>query len=781
MIETNSAPVLAPIGPQSATETLPVTFTAVATDSDNPVNTLTFSLAGAPVGADIDPVTGVFTWTPTETHGPAIYMFDVIVTDNGNPTLFDFETITVTVGELNLPPIIVGPGDQLNTEGDVVSLALVANDSDIPPNTMTWSAIGLPSGLTIESATGVISGVAPDPGALSRIYPVTVSVDDGNGGTASASFDWTVLTANIQPSAASDSYSVVQGEMLSVAAPGVLANDVDPNAEPLTAAIVSAPSYGVVTLSADGSFSYMHTAGHDLDDSFTYRATDADGAFDIAVVRIDVQRSNVAPIGGVDFLTTPEDTFIDFDPLANDSDADGDQIVVGGIVQPDRGSLTALPSGGYRYQPPPNFHGSATASYTVRDFFGGSDTAEIRITVTPVNDAPAANADEVVLSTYLPTEIDVLANDTDADGDVLAIDSADLPDHGVLQVFGSSVTFTPPDGWIGTTTFTYTVVDPHGATDVAVVTVTLPAETLSGARDLAIELGSDALSIAGLAPPFIAETVALSAVESVRLMTDAFYQTIGAFQIPFLFLGLSLIVLVGLGGATKVPILLAGKVREHWAVVLLDREAVLRVHERPDETSAVIYNYNPTTESILSTGNPKTIGKTTWMPVHTARGDGWANAEYLTEQVDVETFSEDPRPVKLVHQFAERLRKGGDVTGLIAERGIILALTGPPAQLAPKQFTELLGGRRLRRLPTVGGVLHDQKDFHLAVADPFLAAYDDTDVVTAETAHSKTALIPAEVWNFRYMALGENTAQPWLVFFEYQDGKPKIVGLGIDE
>ncbi len=97
---TNQPPVLAPIGDQSATEGVELTFTATATDPNLPDDTLTFSLdSGAPAGASIDPATGVFRWTPTENDGPASYPVTVRVTDDGVPNLSDSETITITVLE----------------------------------------------------------------------------------------------------------------------------------------------------------------------------------------------------------------------------------------------------------------------------------------------------------------------------------------------------------------------------------------------------------------------------------------------------------------------------------------------------------------------------------------------------------------------------------------------------------------------------------------------------------------------------------------------------------
>ena len=72
-----------------------------------PANTLTFSLdAGAPAGASINPVTGVFTWTPTEAQGPGVYPITVRVTDNGQPPKSATRTFTVTVNDVNNAPVV---------------------------------------------------------------------------------------------------------------------------------------------------------------------------------------------------------------------------------------------------------------------------------------------------------------------------------------------------------------------------------------------------------------------------------------------------------------------------------------------------------------------------------------------------------------------------------------------------------------------------------------------------------------------------------------------------
>src|SRR5262249_33524615 len=93
--EANVAPVLAAIGNQSLSDGTLLSLSPSATLSDLPTNGLSFSLPGAPTGASIDPITGLFSWTPSEDQGPASYSVTIRVSDNGSPVLFDEETFTI--------------------------------------------------------------------------------------------------------------------------------------------------------------------------------------------------------------------------------------------------------------------------------------------------------------------------------------------------------------------------------------------------------------------------------------------------------------------------------------------------------------------------------------------------------------------------------------------------------------------------------------------------------------------------------------------------------------
>ena len=187
VLETNSAPALAPIGNKSGAEGTLITFTAGATDSDVPAQALSCSLdAGAPAGATIT-AAGVFTWTPTEAQGPGVYPVTVRVTDNGSPALSHSETITITVNEVNVPPVLAAIGTRYVTEGATLAFTATATDADRPAQALTFALDpGSPAGATISAASGVFNWT-PAVGHTPMTNAVTVRVTDNGSPAASAS------------------------------------------------------------------------------------------------------------------------------------------------------------------------------------------------------------------------------------------------------------------------------------------------------------------------------------------------------------------------------------------------------------------------------------------------------------------------------------------------------------------------------------------------------------------------------------------------------------------
>ncbi len=168
----NTPPVLAPIGNKVVDELAALVFTATATDSDIPTQTLTFSLDAGSVGS-LTPG-GVFAWTPDETQGPGIYTTTIRVSDG---VLDDAETITVTVNEVNVAPVLGAIGGKNVDELATLVFTATATDSDIPTQTLAFS-LATGSVGNIEGATGRFTWTpseADGPGA----YTATVQVSDG--------------------------------------------------------------------------------------------------------------------------------------------------------------------------------------------------------------------------------------------------------------------------------------------------------------------------------------------------------------------------------------------------------------------------------------------------------------------------------------------------------------------------------------------------------------------------------------------------------------------------
>jgi|GEM_PF-1379179 len=151
--ESNRLPVIEPIGNKTVEEETELRFTAVATDPDLPANGLVYSLVNAPSGAAIHATSGLFTWTPTEAQGPGSFTIRLRVTDNGTPSLHSEIDFHVAALDANRSPVLNAIGAKSVDEESELSFAISGSDSDLPANTLTYFASGLPSGASFEPAT----------------------------------------------------------------------------------------------------------------------------------------------------------------------------------------------------------------------------------------------------------------------------------------------------------------------------------------------------------------------------------------------------------------------------------------------------------------------------------------------------------------------------------------------------------------------------------------------------------------------------------------------------
>jgi hypothetical protein len=288
-------------------------------------------------------------------------------------------------GAANGAPALDDTPDQTSLEGESISLPLGATDAD--GDALVYSALGLPSGLTLDSASGLISGTLPYDAA--GVYPVSVSVSDGSA-SASATFSWTVLDVNRAPAAGSDVATTPEDTAVRIE---VLGNDGDPDGDALAITATSTPAHGSVSVGADGSLTYAPDPNYVGADSFSYTIGDDRGGVATAQVTVTVAPRNDPPS-----LTPPPDQ----------TNAEGDSVALAVIASDPDGDTLTYSAGGL----PPGIaidpatgaiagtlgtaaSGSYLVTVGVDDGHGGTASGSFQWTVTETtvdNRAPLCDA-----------------------------------------------------------------------------------------------------------------------------------------------------------------------------------------------------------------------------------------------------------------------------------------------------------------------------------------------------------------------------------------------------
>ncbi|HXV00385.1 MAG TPA: Ig-like domain-containing protein, partial [Caulobacteraceae bacterium] len=293
----------------------------------------------------------------------------------------------------------------------------------------------------------------------------------------------TITVAASPPTGAADAYKDAAGHALTVtAANGVLANDTDPNGLGLTAAVVTGPAHGTLTLNADGSFTYTPTLGFAGKDAFTYAASDSLASSPPVTVTLNVAAS--PPTGAADAykdaaghaLTVTAANGV----LANDADPNGLALTAAVVTGPAHGTLTLNANGSFTYTPTLGFAGKDAFTYIASDSLASSAPTTVTLTVTasPPTSVADSYTDPAGHAFTVTAAGGVLANDTDANGLALTASVAPGlgPKHGTLTLNkDGSFTYTPNAGFAGTDSFDYIASDSLSAGAPTLVTLTVTA------------------------------------------------------------------------------------------------------------------------------------------------------------------------------------------------------------------------------------------------------------------------------------------------------------------
>ncbi|HVK13669.1 MAG TPA: Ig-like domain-containing protein, partial [Gemmataceae bacterium] len=446
-ITVNVAPVPDPptANPDSYTtaEDTPLVRTAatgvLANDTDPDVGPLLAQLVTGPTFGtlQLNP-NGSFTYTPALNYsGPDSFTYRVL--DNTTPTPLESDTVTVslTVTAVNDAPEAENDpqtGAYQATEDTTLNVSaaagVLANDSDVDSPGFTAALLTQGSKGTVTLNPNGSFQYQPNPNAFGT-DTFTYQATDGSATSAAATVTIQIAPVDDVPVANNDSYSTPEDQPLTVAAPGILQNDQEFDGQALTFTKLTDPQNGTLTLNANGSFTYVPDQDFFGTDSFTYNVFDGtSSASPPATVTITVDPVNDAPVAVADAYRVPEDGTLTVPApgvLNNDSDVDGalpDAVLVAG---PAHGTLTLNPDGSFTYTPAANYSGTDSFTYKANDGTTDSNTVTVTLFVSPVQDAPVAADDGPVTVPGKAVKINVLANDTDVDGDRLSVQSFTAP------------------------------------------------------------------------------------------------------------------------------------------------------------------------------------------------------------------------------------------------------------------------------------------------------------------------------------------------------------------
>ncbi len=392
--DINTAPVLAAIGNQTVDELATLSFTATATDSDLPADTLTFSLdaASEALGMTIT-ADGDFSWTPTEAQGGLTPDVTITVTDSGTGNLFDSETLTITVNDVNTAPVLAAIGNQSIDELATLSFTATAMDTDLPADTLTFSldAASITAGMTIDASSGAFSWT-PTESQGGTIPSVTITVTDNGTGNLvdSETFTITVGDVNTPPVlAAIGNQSVDESATLSFTATAI---DSDLPADTLTFSLDATSIAAGMTITAGGEFSWTPTeAQGGTTPSVTITVTDSgtSNLVDSETFTITVNDLNTAPVlNPIGNQTVDELTTLSFTATATDSDISADTLT----FSLDTASIAAgmsITAGGDFTWIPTEAQGGLTPSVTITVTDSGTgnliDSETFTISVVEIN------------------------------------------------------------------------------------------------------------------------------------------------------------------------------------------------------------------------------------------------------------------------------------------------------------------------------------------------------------------------------------------------------------
>jgi streptogramin lyase len=444
-------------------EDMPIQFTLIAPDPEN--DPVQFVIDSGPSDGTLD-----ISAAPLATYTPAL---DFTGTDSFTFTASDGElsataTVTVNVSALDDKPIAFPVAVAGMEDGAPVAVNLTASDAEGSPLTFVAS----------PPSVGSFGGTEPNltytaPANFNGAATFAFTASDGSLTSDPANGVIEIAPANDAPEAA-DAAAVTAEDTAVVISPVI--GDID--GDTLELVVVAPPEHGTVDV-AGANFTYTPSPEFSGADAFTYRASDGDTVSPDRVVSLTVTPVNDPPVSENAEASLAEDDTVWLELPGFDPDS---PLVFTITTPPSNGTVQNLIGRRVLYRPDPEFHGADSLVFSVTDGVSTVSGLTMSIVVTEINDPPVAVDDHAVTTADHSVIVDVIANDSDAEGTALTLVSVGAPEAGNAAIGApGTIVVSPPLGHIGAINVPYTIYDSDGGAAVGTVTVLALADAAAAA------------------------------------------------------------------------------------------------------------------------------------------------------------------------------------------------------------------------------------------------------------------------------------------------------------
>ena len=408
------------------------------------------------------------------------------ITATGTTTAADLDHVAVpidaghTVDGIRPTLVTTGPdAPTTSADGETVLLTFSEAIGAVSHSDITIQANSVNLSTTMASAAGTkveitLTTALTDTTATLTVALAADAVEDAatNGILAAAATPVTNAVSTTGSNTAPTFPSLTASRSVAENSPantdvGAAVTATDGDNDTLTYTLEGIDEASFTIVSTSGQIRTRSGVAYDYETTPSYavivKADDGNGGTDTVTVTItltDVDEPprrptppppvNDPPLAVDDAADTPEDTSVTIDVLGNDSDPDGDTLTVVELSAPTHGTAVVADTGAVVYTPEPDFHGTDRFTYVVGDGSRLTARAAVDVTVLAVNDPPLAGDDAADTPEDTPVTIDVLGNDSDGDGDALALVEVSAPTHGTAVTDTGAVVYTPEPDFHGT-------------------------------------------------------------------------------------------------------------------------------------------------------------------------------------------------------------------------------------------------------------------------------------------------------------------------------------------